>query len=457
MNKKQAIIGDDWQNAYKWQFQAYPFFTSVYIAASIKKIDSRYSIFFDDAINDFNNGNLTLFKKSGTILKIGRRIIRETLTGNTEYLRDLIKLQNELEQAIKVCHVARRKNTNTLGKWWDDTESALFHTTNLLFSFDYPFDNFLMELSRKRPDDFHFLIHKINDNLPSFMTEAGIYLHQLNKKNTKFDLVFNKFIKKFSWLQNTYCGPSLLTSAWLKKYLRDLKTETSPSLVKKTKITPARDYRNLIKLARTAAIVRDRKKELLLVAIDLMDAWLKDVCRQNKYNYKCLRWLTVDEVKNLVVNKQLSYLNAAAEYEKNHRRFGLMFSPGYIDVSKKTFDAVLSLNNSDGANVLRGVSASPGIYTGRVKIILNAQAGINNFKSGDILVTSMTRPEFLPLMSKAGAFITEEGGISCHAAIVAREMKKPCIIGVKNVTRILKDGDVVQVDAKSGLVTKLVK
>lgn len=455
MKKKQAIIGDDWQNAYKWQFQAYPFFTSVYIAASIKKIDSRYSIFFDDAINDFNNGNSVLFSKSGKILKVGQRIIKEALSGNVDYWRDLIKLQHELENAIAACHVARKNNIKTLGKWWDSTESALFHASNLLFCFDYPFDNFLKDLSKKSPNDFTFLINKINDNQPSFMTEAGLYLHKLNQENTNFDSVFAKFIKKYSWLQNTYCGPSPLTKVWLKKYLRDLKIETSHG--KKIKITPSRDYRSLIKLARTAAIVRDRKKELLLVAIDLMDAWLKDVCRQNNYNYKCLRWLTVDEINNLIFNNQTSYLEAAENYEKNKRRFGLMFSPGYIDVSKKTFDAVSSLNNSDGANVLRGVSASPGTYTGKIKIVLNAQAGRNDFKSGDILVTSMTRPEFLPLMSKAGAFITEEGGISCHAAIVAREMKKPCIISVKNVTRILKDGDIVQIDAKSGLISKLVK
>jgi phosphohistidine swiveling domain-containing protein len=457
MNQKNTIIEKDWQNAYKWQFQAYPFFTSVYVAASTQKIDSKYSIFFDDAINYFHDGNLILFKKSGTILKVGSRIIKETLMGKTEYLNDLISLQHELENAIKVCHIARRNNENELGKWWDKTESALFHTTNLLFSFDYPFDNFLMELSKKRPNDFHFLINKINDNQPSFMTEAVTYLYKLNKKNKNFDVIFTKFIKKFSWLQNTYSGPSPLTISWLKKYLHNLKIETSSSSNKKINVKLSRDYGSLIKLARTAAIVRDKKKELLLVAVDLMDAWLKNICRQHHFSYKCLRWLTVDEIKNLVFNNQTSYLAAAEKYEKNRRRFGLMFSPGYIDVSQKTWEQVLSINNKRDSEILHGVSASPGVYTGKINVVLNAQAGIKNFKHGEILVTSMTRPEFLPLMSKAGAFITEEGGISCHAAIVAREMKKPCIIGIKNATKILKNGDLVKVDAKSGIVTKLIK
>ena len=64
----------------------------------------------------------------------------------------------------------------------------------------------------------------------------------------------------------------------------------------------------------------------------------------------------------------------------------------------------------------------------------------------------MTRPEYLPAMKKAAAFITDEGGITCHAAIIAREMKKPCIIGTKIATQVLKDGDMVEVKANHGLV-----
>ena len=76
-------------------------------------------------------------------------------------------------------------------------------------------------------------------------------------------------------------------------------------------------------------------------------------------------------------------------------------------------------------------------------------------KDGDVLVTNMTTPNYLVAMKKAVAFITDEGGITCHAAIIAREMKKPCIIGTKNATKVLKDGDLVEVDANKGIVRKL--
>ncbi len=69
-----------------------------------------------------------------------------------------------------------------------------------------------------------------------------------------------------------------------------------------------------------------------------------------------------------------------------------------------------------------------------------------------ILVAPMTTPDFVPLMKRAGAIITDEGGLLCHASIVARELKKPCIVGTKIATQVLKDEDLVEVDATKGIV-----
>ena len=102
------------------------------------------------------------------------------------------------------------------------------------------------------------------------------------------------------------------------------------------------------------------------------------------------------------------------------------------------------------------MTAHKGNCRGRIKVILNPKIEANKFKNGDVLVTSMTRPEFLPLMRKAAAFITDEGGITSHAAIISRELNKPCIIGAKIATKVLKDGDLVEVDADKGIV-KIVK
>ena len=100
---------------------------------------------------------------------------------------------------------------------------------------------------------------------------------------------------------------------------------------------------------------------------------------------------------------------------------------------------------------LHGVGASPGLVKGKVRLVLSMQ-NADTFVDGEILVAPETTPSFVPLMRKASAILTGKGGITSHAAIVSRELKKPCIIAIKDVTRILKDGDMVEVDADNGVV-----
>ena len=96
------------------------------------------------------------------------------------------------------------------------------------------------------------------------------------------------------------------------------------------------------------------------------------------------------------------------------------------------------------------VATNGGIVTGKVKIVMNPNN--INFKNRDILVTDMTTPDFVPLMKKSNAIITNIGGITCHAAIVSRELNVPCVIGTKRATRVLKDGDLIELDANNGII-----
>lgn len=104
----------------------------------------------------------------------------------------------------------------------------------------------------------------------------------------------------------------------------------------------------------------------------------------------------------------------------------------------------------------RGAVAYKGKARGFAKIVMVAHE-IGKVNEGDILVAPTTAPSYIIGMQKAGGFITDEGGITSHAAIVAREMKKPCIIGTKIATKVLKDGDLVEVDAERGVVTIIKK
>ena len=103
--------------------------------------------------------------------------------------------------------------------------------------------------------------------------------------------------------------------------------------------------------------------------------------------------------------------------------------------------------------LVRGMGVSPGRGSGKVKVILDVKE-ISSFQQGDVLVTEMTTPDWVPAMKIASAVVTDLGGKTCHAAIVSRELGVPAIVGCENATKVLKDGQVVTVEGRRGLVFK---
>jgi pyruvate,water dikinase len=101
--------------------------------------------------------------------------------------------------------------------------------------------------------------------------------------------------------------------------------------------------------------------------------------------------------------------------------------------------------------LVKGFGASPGVAAGHARLLRDA-GEMETLKAGDILVTSMTTPDMVPAMTRAAAIVTDEGGITCHAAIVSRELGVPCVVGTRTATKRIADGVEVSVDGKSGVV-----
>ncbi len=106
-----------------------------------------------------------------------------------------------------------------------------------------------------------------------------------------------------------------------------------------------------------------------------------------------------------------------------------------------------------GEVIVSGLGASPGKSSGRAVIIKSASE-LDRIKKGDILVTKMTDPDMVPAMERAGAIVTDEGGLTSHAAIVSRELGVPAVVGTINATAKITDGEVITVDADNGVVTR---
>ncbi|MCW1296383.1 MAG: phosphoenolpyruvate synthase [Candidatus Parvarchaeota archaeon] len=117
----------------------------------------------------------------------------------------------------------------------------------------------------------------------------------------------------------------------------------------------------------------------------------------------------------------------------------------------KKVEEKVSMEKIEKELILTGLGASPGIASGIVKI-LSGPEELDKVKEGDVLVTRMTNPDYVPAMRRASAIVTDEGGMTCHAAIVSREMGIPCVVGTGNATQVLKEGEGITVDGKEGKV-----
>ncbi len=134
-------------------------------------------------------------------------------------------------------------------------------------------------------------------------------------------------------------------------------------------------------------------------------------------------------------------------YEQGREKSVFIYQPRNL---KKLGEAFLTASRpADG--LIRGIIVSKGKARGRVRIIYRPDQ-FKNFKKGEILVSNYTSPAFMPIIKQSAAIITDEGGITSHAAIVSRELGVPCVTGAKIATKVLKDGDLVEVDADRGII-----
>lgn len=179
----------------------------------------------------------------------------------------------------------------------------------------------------------------------------------------------------------------------------------------------------------------------------------QEVARRLSVSRKDLRYLTALEITAALekgkVNKTII---------KARKKFYVCFTDGksiYIKVGQEAKILERQIDNKvTNKTELRGVVASWGKVEGVAKIVINKK-NLKNWPPRAVMITPMTTPELVFLAKKSIAIVTDEGGITCHAAIISRELKLPCIIGTKIATKVFKDGDLVEVDANSGVVRKL--
>ncbi|PIR05298.1 hypothetical protein COV56_03570 [Candidatus Kuenenbacteria bacterium CG11_big_fil_rev_8_21_14_0_20_37_9] len=179
---------------------------------------------------------------------------------------------------------------------------------------------------------------------------------------------------------------------------------------------------------------------------------LNEIVKRLKISFDTLTYLAPGEIVSCLRGGRLPN----QKIRQRKRQFGFLIINDQIKEFYGTKAKVLQEDVILKTDIIKGVVAysSKAKIKGRVKIIQTSD-DIGKLKKGDILVAIMTTPNFIQAMNNAAAIVTDEGGITCHVAIISRELEKPCIIGTKIATRMLKDGDWVEVNTEKGIVRRL--
>lgn len=213
--------------------------------------------------------------------------------------------------------------------------------------------------------------------------------------------------------------------------------------------------RHNIRILREFSFIKELRKEMQIYYLNYaMGFWFAELGRRLFCSQTQAKYLAPEEIRGFLRSGRYPRVEELAE-RYHFSAFVTIKGKSRVLVGKEAKDMLRLMQKPRlvkiDRNILTGQVSFPGRVRGAVKIV-NAVADIEKFNQGDILVSFSTNPSLVPAMNRAGAIITDAGGVTCHAAIVSREMKTPCIIGTKIATRILKDGDIVEVDAGKGIV-----
>lgn len=280
--------------------------------------------------------------------------------------------------------------------------------------------------------------------------------------------------KRYFWIRNNYADGEPMTPPDFVREIRAIFTsginprheaQAIVSTPKRNKAGKARVLATLKPGPKLTALIRvnesftgwqDARKKRTFLFSATATMLLKRASQLTEYTLGELKYLVEPELSALLAGKR-----APTRAECRRRRQSSLFyhRGNSIDVvsgpaASRFFKRFLAFQKSEQVEDFRGLPANRGVATGIARVIKSVQE-MNRVKPGDILVAVMTRPDYISAMKRAAAIVTNEGGITSHAAIVSRELRIPCVIGTKIATEVIHDGDLVEVNGNHGVVKVL--
>ena len=280
-------------------------------------------------------------------------------------------------------------------------------------------------------------------------THCWVYYSYMGPAFTEVD--FLEFIK-----DNTLSGVNPLEK------LKKIECEKKELIRKKEELimelNPDEFNEGLMRIVGTIVWAKPRRKDYQTRAYYyIVEGVMKEIARRLNISKDQALSAPFSDIEKGLVTGEVDYhkLNSLYEFHvivPEGDNFVILHGKKAKEFSNKIIRAEEKVQKK--LDELKGTTACPGNVKGRVKII-NIPDDISKMERGDILISAATTPSIVSAMRKAAAIVTDEGGLTCHASIVSRELGTPCIVGTKIVTKVFKDGDMVNVDASSGVIKRL--
>ncbi len=254
--------------------------------------------------------------------------------------------------------------------------------------------------------------------------------------------------KNYPWIFSTDLYSSSTTDEQYAEYARTF-TEPKEIAPCKEELLP-KELTSTISMLQEILFIKDHRDEFRRRAFYNLGSLVEEITKKYDIRREDLWLVKHDELLRLE-NDREHMLRDIAERRKCYVVETDGTNSLFLQGEEALKNSLEDRKGVEATNVIKGISGAFGKVSGIAQVIGGANK-IKEFKEGNVLVVTTTNPDYISAMQKAIAFVTDEGGITCHAAIVARELKKPCIVGTKNATKIIKDGDMVEVDADNGVV-----
>jgi len=274
---------------------------------------------------------------------------------------------------------------------------------------------------------------------------------QIDYLNYGVGNLLSKHSKKYGWIFHMYIGPAWKRDDFIKKIqdgLRNPAKESEES--EKIKLDLDRKHKKLLNIASEIVFNKDLRKNAIYLSCYVIEDLYKELSDRLRISSRELKNVLPWKLSDYIKKNKIDELKE--EIERNSKVL-LSFNKGKCEQKYGLYvDGFLNeIPEEEISDDVKGTCAFPGVVKGKVKII-NVVEDMEKMKQGDILVAHQTNPDLVLAMKKAGAIVTDLGGITCHAAIVSREIKKPCVVGTGNASKVLNDGDEIVVDATKGMI-----